>query len=351
MPELAFLPGWLYQDPAIAQWERDGYAKQWWHPLIAVSQLQPGQALALQLLGESLLLTRERDGVVRCFRNRCPHRGVELLPADGAALACRKLVCPYHGWTYNLEGELLAAAREDGFVAALSRADWPLEALPAQQDGPLIWVALADSPIPLAQQLQLIHEQAGGQWQAPLQQQASSSLSLQCNWKVAHDNTLDDYHVAIAHPMTLHREQGPVRDYRHLITDLGNALVTPHPEGGSFFTFGLPPWTHVLLWPDGRMALLEFLPLELSSCQLQLRLFASSNHPLDVEIWKQQLLEFLQEDRRLVESVQLGYRCDWVPGPVHQLEQRIVQWQQLYQRLLAEAQLNQPSLRSQSAIN
>jgi phenylpropionate dioxygenase-like ring-hydroxylating dioxygenase large terminal subunit len=273
------------------------------------------------------------------------------LPADGAALSCRKLVCPYHGWTYNLEGELLAAAREDGFVAALSRADWPLEALPAQQDGPLIWVALADSPIPLAQQLQLIHEQAGGQWQAPLQQQASSSLSLQCNWKVAHDNTLDDYHVAIAHPTTLHREQGPVRDYRHLITDLGNALVTPHPEGGSFFTFGLPPWTHVLLWPDGRMALLEFLPLELSSCQLQLRLFASSNHPLDVEIWKQQLLEFLQEDRRLVESVQLGYRCDWVPGPVHQLEQRIVQWQQLYQRLLAEAQLNQPSLRSQSAIN
>ena len=71
---------------------RDGYANQWWHPLAAVSQLQPGQAVALPLLGESLLLTRELDGVVRCFRNRCPHRGVELLPADGAALPCRKLV-------------------------------------------------------------------------------------------------------------------------------------------------------------------------------------------------------------------------------------------------------------------
>ena len=212
-------------------------------------------------------------------------------------------------------------------------------------------MALAEAPIPLAQQLQLIHEQAGEQWQAPLQQQASSRLHLQCNWKVAHDNTLDDYHVAIAHPTTLHREQGPVRDYRHLISEMANALVTPYPEGGSFFTFGLPPWTHVLLWPDGRMALLEFLPLELSSCELQLRLFASSDHPLDVEIWKQQLLEFLQEDRRLVESVQLGYRADWVPGPVHQLEQRIVQWQQLYQRMLAEAQLSQEPLRSQSAIN
>ena len=195
-----------------------------------------------------------------------------------------------------------------------------------------------------------VHQNVMDLWRGPLNLVREIRRGLACNWKVAHDNTLDDYHVAIAHPTTLHREQGPVRDYRHLITDLANALVTPHPEGGSFFTFGLPPWTHVLLWPDGRMALLEFLPLELSSCQLQLRLFASSDHPLDVEIWKQQLLGFLQEDRRLVESVQLGYRCDWVPGPVHQLEQRIVQWQQLYQRLLAEVQLSQASLRSQSAI-
>ena len=52
MPEVAFLPGWLYQDPAVAQWDRDGYAKQWWHPLAAVSQLQPGQAVALPLLGD-----------------------------------------------------------------------------------------------------------------------------------------------------------------------------------------------------------------------------------------------------------------------------------------------------------
>ena len=45
----------------------------------------------------------------------------------------------------------------------------------------------------------------------------SESVALRCNWKVAHDNTLDDYHVAIAHPTTLHREQGPVRHYRHAL--------------------------------------------------------------------------------------------------------------------------------------
>ena len=72
MPEVAFLPGWLYQDPAIAQWERDGYAKQWWHPLAAVSQLQPGQAVALPLLGESLLLTRELNGVCLLYTSPSP---------------------------------------------------------------------------------------------------------------------------------------------------------------------------------------------------------------------------------------------------------------------------------------
>ena len=50
---------------------------------------------------------------------------------------------------------------------------------------------------------------------------------LTCNWKVAHDNTLDDYHVAVAHPTTLHREQGPVKDYVHRFTEFGNVLITP----------------------------------------------------------------------------------------------------------------------------
>ena len=165
-------------------------------------------------------------------------------------------------------------------------------------------------------------------------------ISLACNWKIAHDNTLDDYHIAVAHPTTLHREQGPVRHYSHQFSHFVNLLETPHPEGGLFQTFGLPPWTHLLVWPDQRMALLEFLPLEVDRCSLQMRLFRNPNDVNDEanEAWLQQLLTFLTEDRRLVESAQQAYSRGFTPGPAHRLEQRILHWQAIYRDQLAAGQ-------------
>ena len=349
MPQRSFLPSWLYTDAGIACWERLGYAKHFWHPVAAVSQLRSGQALAVELLGKPLLLTRSISGELKAFHNRCPHRGVALLEVEPQARHCRKLVCKYHGWTYGLDGSLLAAAREDGFEQPFDRDRWPLRSLPCREDGPLVWLALGERPIALQHQLELIYAQAPQLWCAPLSQLTSTQQVLDCNWKIAHDNTLDDYHVAIAHPTTLHREQGPVREYRHGFSDCANVLSTPHPAGGEFLTFGLAPWTHVLIWPDGRIAVLEFLPLELQQCRLQLRLFAAQSDCLDAQLWLQKLLEFLAEDRRLVESAQRGYSDALQPGPPHRLEQRILQWQDLYRRHLIADQ-GSDVLRSHDAM-
>jgi phenylpropionate dioxygenase-like ring-hydroxylating dioxygenase large terminal subunit len=179
-------------------------------------------------------------------------------------------------------------------------------------------------------------------WRGPLNLVREIRRGLACNWKVAHDNTLDDYHVAVAHPTTLHREQGPVKDYVHRFTDLGNVLITPHAAGGHFHTFGLPPWTHLITWPDGRLALLEFLPSSPSTTTLQLRLFAmqqsQSNGAEQLEqetdAWLNNLLGFLEEDQQLVESAQLGYESGITPGPAHRLEERILHWQRIYRRQL-----------------
>ena len=130
--------------------------------------------------------------------------------------------------------------------------------------------------MPLNQQLTQLHQEVDQAWRKPLVQVGSDSQLLRCNWKIAHDNTLDDYHVAIAHPTTLHREAGPVRHYTHRFSEFSNLLVTPHPDGGEFFTFGMLPWTHVLVWPDERIVLLEFLPDQATSCRMQMRLFAPS---------------------------------------------------------------------------
>jgi phenylpropionate dioxygenase-like ring-hydroxylating dioxygenase large terminal subunit len=257
-----FLPSWVYGDRGVAERERSHYARRCWHAALASGSLAGGDALALELLGVPLLLTRAEgaDAAPRAFLNRCPHRGVALLAESPAAQPCRRLVCPYHGWTYDLHGQLLAAAREGEFLEPFERGDWPLQELPCRQLGPLIWVALAADPLPLEQQLDLLLAEAGDLFLQPRQLLARERRPLACNWKIAHDNTLDDYHVAIAHPTTLHREQGPVRDYRHSVSAHGNLLTTPHGDGGNFHTFGLAPWTHLLLWPDQRLALINFLP-------------------------------------------------------------------------------------------
>lgn len=334
-----FLPAWLYSDPAVAEQERHAYARRLWHPLAASDSLREGQVLAGALLEQPLLLTRD-SGVVRAFRNRCPHRGVPFaLPGEQGTLpqgrACRRLVCPYHGWTYDLRGQLRAAARESDFLEPFCREDWPLEAFACRDVGGLIWVAGGQEALSLEDQLDLLMQEAGDALARPRRLLGVDKRTLNCNWKIAHDNTLDDYHVAIAHPTTLHREQGPVRQYRHALSDHASLLATPWGDGSAeFLTFGLAPWTHLLLWPDGRLALIQFPPIDPGLCHMEVWLLGGEEHRSGLEAWRAELQTFLEEDRLLVEGAQIGYATGLQPGPPHRLEQRILQQQALYGRLM-----------------
>ena len=336
LPQLPaqFLPSWLYSEPAVADQEREAYAGRLWHPLSVSDALGEGEVLAVNLLEQPLLLTRA-GGVARAFRNRCPHRGVPFALPAPTAQPCRRLVCPYHGWTYDLQGRLRAAARESEFLEPFNRDDWPLDGLACQELAGLIWVAVGPDPLPLEEQLDLLLQEAGTALAQPRALLGADSRSLHCNWKVAHDNTLDDYHVAIAHPTTLHREQGPVRHYRHALSAHGSLLATPWGDGSAeFLTFGLAPWTHLLFWPDGRLAVIQFPPIDPSHCRMEVWLLGQECHRAEAGAWMADLQTFLEEDRRLVEGAQRGYASGLKPGPPHRLEQRILQQQALYGRLM-----------------
>jgi len=329
----AFLPAWLYTAPEVAARERQRYAARLWQPIGCSAALADGQVQATVLLELPVLLSRDA-GVARAFLNRCPHRGVALQPATDAARSCRRLVCPYHGWTYDLRGQLRAAAREAEFLEPFDRAAWPLPALPCRELGGLIWVAPEPGALALEDQLDLVTREAAELLDRPRQLLRRRSLTLACNWKVAHDNTLDDYHVAIAHPTTLHREQGPVRQYRHALSRYGSLLATPWPDGGEFLTFGLAPWTHLLFWPDGRLALIQFPPIASDRCRMDVWLLAAAELEASADAWLASMDSFLEEDRLLVEAGQRGYASGLVPGPAHRLEQRILQQQTLYAELM-----------------
>ncbi|MCT0213531.1 MULTISPECIES: aromatic ring-hydroxylating dioxygenase subunit alpha [unclassified Synechococcus] len=363
-PAAPFLAAELYGSPLVAQWESHVYARQFWHPLALLSELPEGAALSRALLGVELLLTHPPGVGPQAFLNQCPHRGVALLAPGSALNPCRKLICPYHGWTYAPDGRLLAAAREGDFCAPFERQHWDLSPIEIAVAGPFLWVRLqlpaaeagAGAAAPaLAEQLDLLREQGGWRVDAPESPPASDAapllwgrrrLSLACNWKIAHDNTLDDYHVAIAHPTTLHRTQGPVSAYRHRFGRWCNLLATPMPLAsagdagptGTFLTFSVPPWNHVLLWPDGTTALIGFHPEALDRCRLELTLAGPAQRAAGAEAQLEEMTAFLEEDRALVESAQLAYGSGgFSPGPAHQLERRILHHQALYREALARS--------------
>jgi phenylpropionate dioxygenase-like ring-hydroxylating dioxygenase large terminal subunit len=329
----AFLAAELYTGAAVAQQERHHYAGRLWHAVAAASVLAEGHVIAERLLELPLLLVRE-NGAVQAFLNRCPHRGMPFVDPEAGPQACRRLVCPYHGWTYDRRGRLLAAAREAEFLEPFDRSAWSLEALPCRELAGVIWVAAGERPLALEDQLDLVLRECPELLQRPRRLLRRTTVPLHCNWKVAHDNTLDDYHVAIAHPQTLHREQGPVRHYRHAVSAHASLLATPWGERGEFFTFGLAPWTHLLLWPDGRLALIQFPPQAVDRCSMDLWLLGDDGHGATADAWLAEMQRFLDEDRRLVEGTQQGYASGLRPGPPHRLERRILQQHQLYARLM-----------------
>jgi phenylpropionate dioxygenase-like ring-hydroxylating dioxygenase large terminal subunit len=369
-PAAPFLGAELYVSPRVAQWERDVYARQFWHPLALLTELPEGAALSRALLGVELLLTHPPGAGPRVFLNQCPHRGVALLAPGSARNPCRKLICPYHGWTYAPDGRLLAAAREGEFCAPFERRHWDLSPIEIAEGGPFLWVRLpargaetvaADLGPSLAEQLDLLREQGGWSVGAPGTPPDPGAaavlwgrrqLSLACNWKVAHDNTLDDYHVAIAHPTTLHRIQGPVSAYRHGFGRWCNLLATPltppaagnERPAGDFLTFSVPPWNHVLLWPDGTTALIGFHPEGLDRCRMELTLAGSTPPLAGAEAQLEEMTAFLEEDRALVESAQRAYGSEgFRPGPAHRLERRILHHQALYREALGRSGLDQPA--------
>lgn len=210
------LPAWTYHSPALFALERERLFLTHWQVAGHVSDIpNPGDWISFDLLNERAVIVRGQDGVARAFLNLCRHRGARVV--DGPSGKCRgALVCPFHGWVYNLDGTLRGAARPETFDAGFDRGLFGLKPVELQVFGGFLFLRFRPGPQPdVAQLLAPYAADFVSNKAETLVPVATSSwtTTLPVNWKSVRDVDNEGYHVALAHP-ALQDLYG--RDYRDI---------------------------------------------------------------------------------------------------------------------------------------
>ena len=214
------LPAWTYHSPALFDLERDKLFLTHWQVVGHVGDIPAaGDWLAFDLIGERAVVMRGNDGVVRAFHNLCRHRGARVV--DGTKGHCKgAIVCPFHGWVYNLDGTLRGAARPSSF-GEMNREEFGLKPIEMEIFHGFIFLRFKDGPQPSVAELLAPYETdfaAYGLEKLLPVRNLDWTSELPVNWKSVRDVDNEGYHVALAHP-SLQELYG--RTYRDLHLENG----------------------------------------------------------------------------------------------------------------------------------
>ena len=193
------VPAAWYRDGDVYEAERRTVFGRAW---LAVGRADlvaaPGSFLTETVAGEPVLVVRDRDGTLRAFHNVCRHRAAPVESRESGTASV--LRCPYHGWTYDLAGQLRGTPEFDG-VADFCREENGLPPLEAAAWGPFVWVHAPPVTVPLEEHLAPLPRQLAGLGMEKLRWAGHRRYEVACNWKVFVDNYLDGgYHVHAVHP-------------------------------------------------------------------------------------------------------------------------------------------------------
>jgi phenylpropionate dioxygenase-like ring-hydroxylating dioxygenase large terminal subunit len=293
------LPGWTYHSPALLELEKEHVFRNHWQIIGHVSDVpEPGDYLTMDVVGERALVVRGKDGVVRGFHNLCRHRGSRVV-ADSQGSCKGALVCPFHGWVYNLDGTLRGAARPQTFPE-LDKVEFGLKPIDLEVWMGFIFIRFRHGPQPSVAELmgsieaEISHYRIGemvpswGIW----------TQTSQVNWKSVRDVDNEGYHVAMAHP-ALQDLYGATYYDEPFIHGVSRSWATYNPHAGR--RWSVRNYVRIAPKPD-------FLPEELKTAWVYYGIFPNAVIAVTPECT--QFYRYADESREQAAARYLAYRID-----------------------------------------
>jgi len=275
------LPAWIYRDPEFFEVEMKRVMRPSWQVVCHANDIPAaGDWRTLEFLGESIIVIRGKDGAVRAFSNTCRHRGSRIV--DGEAGCARKLVCPYHAWTYDLDGSLVGVPHRDSYPT-LDRETHGLFPIESESWHGFIFIRLASGGPSVAEMMQPYEEKVAPYRFEDLKALGRVTLRPRAvNWKNVADNYSDGLHIPVAHPglTRLFGRSYGVEAEDHVDRMWGELLDRPssNPAERAYQAI-LPPvphlpdeaqrlWLYFKLWPNvafdiypDQVDFMQFLPV------------------------------------------------------------------------------------------
>jgi phenylpropionate dioxygenase-like ring-hydroxylating dioxygenase large terminal subunit len=326
------LPWSWYSDPEILRREQERIFRSAWQ-YVGHDGMVPeaGDRFAAEAGDVPVLVVRDGE-TVRAFLNVCRHRGSQLVDDPGNA---KTIQCPYHAWTYALDGSLVAAPRSD-HEAGFERGGLSLVELRIERWGPLLFVNPDAEAAPLAETLGPLPDlvQLDG-----LHFRLRDEYELDANWKVASENFLECYHCPTAHKGFSAAFEVSPDAYRlepvaeHVLSQFAPSRT----DGEGQFHFVWPNLKLNVYPGPGNLSIGPLLPAGPERSRGFLDYFFA---PDAEEAWIEELMVFDrqvgQEDRLLVERVQRGVRSGLVEHGrlLPESEQLVARFQELVRSAL-----------------
>ena len=359
------LPGWIYRDADFLHAEKEQVFAASWQVICHLNDIpNPGDYHTLDFLGEPLVAVRGRDCGVKAFFNVCRHRAARLV--DGGSGHCAgRIVCPYHAWTYELDGTLSAVPHRREFVD-FSQASYGLKPVETEIYKGFIFVRLkpglpsvADMLAPYAGELALYRLEE-------LEPMGRVTMRVRhVNWKNVTDNYSDAMHIPVAHPglSRLFGQTYEVEAQPWVDKMWGQLRDTPSSKlSERMYQTVLPKsphlpeerqrlWTYFKLWPNvafdiypDQVDFMQMIPVSPTETLVREIAYAHPDDRREMRAarylnWRINRSVSL-EDKALIERVQTGMGSrSYSPGPLGRNEVSLRSFARRMRELIPESRL------------